>query len=1453
MLRNDPYVQGRLAQYVSSLLENQLDTRIEVGNVRWNIPNRFIVDDLLVYDKQDTLMLQVPRLATKLEIIPFFHHQIRIDNAQLLGARIKLYKPTHEEPHNFQFLLDAFASNDTTKHPIDLCIGSLLLRRCQFLYDEYYEPLSPGKFNTHHLDISNLNLTAHIREFRQDSINAQIRRLGFSEQSGLELQEMKFSFISGINNLKIKDFFLKLPHSSVSIPKLSASFEGMPDKERLKDWLQEIQGNGQVDISLTPFDLRAFLPSMVHFQDSISLHTHCEAENGILHLPDLSLQAKGNPLSMNAEVSVSQWFSKPHIEADIKQLRAESSLQQYFSHNLHGEDATLSPFLLRLKSVQAEGKVLWDKTLTKAQLDIETPLGQANIEGTLQENKHIEAQLRAHEFQLGHLLSDNEKPELDKISLDAKTEGILKSEDGKPALSFNGIIHEIDFKGHTYNEVGFQGNTAGGTHSLQANLNDEKGNLDLDATISLSENSRHIQCKADIEHLRPFDLNLTKRYEGDSFSGSLETDISETVKGRFGGRVELKDLLLSNDSLPTLPSTHLVAISLPKGEEQHVEVESPILSLQADGAFQWENIGQVFLQIGHSYLPSIFPQPTGNKRFEDHIDFTAFVADTLYLQRLLGKKLYIPQESTLRGSIDGHTGLLNLTAESPHIDYGGEKLRNIRWHAESSLQFLQTSMVFDRIMKGKNVEVGLDAYTGNDRLMASMHWNNHRSPSQFGEINLTGEFYKDLEGRQAIHGRISPSDIVVSDTIWKLHPATIRWHDRELELDTVRITQGNRYMKIFGHISQPEDTLRVDIKDLNLEYIFNIINFHTVDFAGEATGHVYLRQLTEKPIIDAHIEVPHFLFNNGDMGNLAVHGNFGEREKSIYLDADIREKSTGQHTQVEGTITPGKAPGSGIELMIKADKTNLFFLNKFTKSIFTNFQGKGTGWCRVFGPFKQINVEGDMLVNEANMHVNALGVDYHLAGDSVILRPDNIWIRHATAYDKLGGPDIADHRATVDGHLMHHFMKRMSYDFSIHANNILGYDFKDFGDQTFYGTIFASGDIHLSGQPGTVNIDLQGSPTAGSQIVYNSTSPETITEAGFISFVDHSTQSEEEEKNENQKDKEKEDESRSDIRLNFNMNVTPDMTLRVLMDTKTGDCISLNGTGHILANYYNKGKFQMYGTYHVERGLYKMSIQDVIHKDFQFQPGGTIVFGGNAFQAALNLKAKYTVPNVSLDDLSATGLGLSNTRVDCIMNLGGKAGAPSVTFDFDLPQANEDEKQMVRSMLSTEEEKNMQVIYLLGIGRFYSYGTQYTTGNNQSTTAMNSLLSSTLSSQFNQMMSNVVGSNWSFGANLRTGETGWNELDVEGLLSGRLLNNRLLLNGNFGYRESYYSTNNFIGDFDVQYLLTPSGGIALKAYNQTNDKYFIQSSLTTQGIGIQFKKDFNRWMDMFKRSKKAKR
>ena len=80
--------------------------------------------------------------------------------------------------------------------------------------------------------------------------------------------------------------------------------------------------------------------------------------------------------------------------------------------------------------------------------------------------------------------------------------------------------------------------------------------------------------------------------------------------------------------------------------------------------------------------------------------------------------------------------------------------------------------------------------------------------------------------------------------------------------------------------------------------------------------------------------------------------------------------------------------------------------------------------------------------------------------------------------------------------------------------------------------------------------------------------------------------------------------------------------------------------------------------------------------------------------------------------------------------------------------------------------------------------------------------------------------------------------------SGRLLNNRLIINGNFGYKENTLRNTNFVGDFEAIWLLTKNGDFRLRGYNQTNDRYFTKSTLTTQGIGLIYKKDFTRWDEL---------
>jgi hypothetical protein len=282
----------------------------------------------------------------------------------------------------------------------------------------------------------------------------------------------------------------------------------------------------------------------------------------------------------------------------------------------------------------------------------------------------------------------------------------------------------------------------------------------------------------------------------------------------------------------------------------------------------------------------------------------------------------------------------------------------------------------------------------------------------------------------------------------------------------------------------------------------------------------------------------------------------------------------------------------------------------------------------------------------------------------------------------------------------------------------------------------------------------------------------------------------------------------------------------------------------------------MFGTYRISKGTYGLTIQNIIKKNFTFNEGGTIVFGGNPMNANLNLQAMHTVNGVSLSDLNIGNSFSSNlVRVNCLMNILGQAGSPRVEFDLDLPNVNSEEKQMIRSIITSDQEMNQQVLYLLGIGRFYTQGINNAASSqsyDQTQLAMQSFLSGTLSSQINEVISQVVkNDNWNFGANISTGNEGWRNAEYEGTISGRMLNNRLLINGQFGYRDNAKNaTPSFIGDFDIRYLLQPNGNLALKVYNQTNDRYFTRSSLNTQGIGIIIKRDFDGLGELFFRRKK---
>lgn len=1439
-----PAVQRGLSALASKQLSTLLNTKVQIGRIDLGLFNRIILDDVRIMDQNNQNLLNAARLATKIELIPLINGQITLSNIQIYGFDINLYKKNPNSPINLQFIIDTFSSKNKKKEKNipNLKFNSILIRRGSVSYNVLSSPKTPEKFNPDHLNIDHISATIALKKFSKDSLNINLKKLHFEEKSGLTVKQFKFKIRANKNHALLEDFNLQLPHSQIRLDSISCKYPVWDTQKKIKNLTDNISINGNMSESyLTLQDLKSLAPALSPIDFPLTISTRFQGDNSSFQIRNLQIYGLDKQIDLNANCIIHGLFTKhsQNISAQINSLKISSTALNEISKITSLQDK-IQPYITAVGHINLKGNFEKSPNAIASLINLETSAGTLNVNGQYHSDGRMQVQARTKGLHIDSLVTNK----FQQIAFDLKCEGYWPKAHS-PRLSFSGVIPVMTYRNYTYKDIQIEGKYATDHISGMVSVNDP--NIQLDANGSFDRKARKpiIKLNGSLKHFNPNALSLTTLHPNTFFSLNLNSEITGIKADEISGHVYLDHFEMENET-ETYRLNHFHLTSHNNNDYRQINIESDFLNADLKGVFKFATLMVNGQEMLHHYIPTFIKSPAKPVKEEDVLSFNADIRNLLPLEKILQIPIRITDNGRIEGYFNSSNNKLRFFASIPEVIYNDQSIKNIGIFSTIQSDSILCSADLEKTVGKSPVEFRLRSKAVHDFIQTQLYWDNHRPNVYKGTVMANTRFSKDNDQTLQTNITFLPSEVTVNDSIWQIHHSEIEIRPKHIYVDNFKIDQNRRHLVLNGKVtSEKEDSLIVDLNDINLEYIFNIINFHTVDFTGRATGKVYATNLLQSPLIDAKLNVKNFCFNNAYLGEMNIHGGWEKESNAIFLDAAMKDLSNNSHTTVKGTIVPGHKPHSGLELNINTENIDLSFLNKYTEGIFSELRGRATGWTRVFGPFKSINLEGDMLINKADLKIGVTNVAYHIENDSVILRPDHIYFRNAKIYDSQGGPDKNDHYAIVNGVLQHTHLSNLRYDVTAETHNILGYDQKEFGENAFCGTVYATGHLSFNGRPGVLNINIDARPEANTVFTYNLSTPSTLTSNQFITYKNEKADSTVIVKETVQTELE---EPESDMHLNFNLNVTPDATMKILMDPKAGDYIAVRGRGNIRASYYNKGNFMMYGSYTVNNGIYKLSLQDVIRKDFIFSPGGTISFNGSPNLADLNLQAIYTVPSVSLNDLSArTTFSQNNVRVNCIMNLTGKATSPKIGFDFDLPNVNEDEKQMVRSLISTEEEKNMQVIYLLGIGRFYTYDYN-NTEQSQSSVAMKSLLSSTLSGQLNQMFSSILGnnSNWNIGTNLSTGDQGWSDMDIEGLLSGRLLNNRLLINGNFGYRDNTTTASNFIGDFDLQWLLTPSGNVSLKAYSKTNDRYFTKSSLTTQGIGIAIKRDFNTWKDIFR-------
>lgn len=1455
ILLSIPFVQKQLSHYASHELSNLFHTEVSIGNINLGLLNRIIIQNVSLQDQSGKDMLKIARFSAKIDIPSLFQGKIRINSVQLFGLNAQLSKPSPTEDANFQFVLNTFASKDTVKKKsnIDLRINTILIRRGQIHYDLFSAPKTPEKFNTSHLGITNLSATLALKAFSTDSLNAQIRRMSFNEQCGLKLKRITLHATANHKGLQANGIEISLPGTTLKIDTLSAVYDSI---QQITDKPQNIQYMGKVQASVTLSDLACFLPSFKYFNDPFDLHfsfnghnRHIQCNNFYLASPDKEFLLQAEAL-FNGERN----NSPAYIFGKVSHLDIKEEGFNWLHHNLTGKES-LPAIFKRINYFHFNGDISGYPSLLTMHGLIRSGAGnvQANVTmhtDTLTNMHSYSGIIESKELKLGKLLAQEDK--LGSAAFNIELKG-LKYQNNKPESYIKGVISSLEYNHYEYQNITLDGQYRPGSFNGRLALDDNNGSVHIEGQFNTSQRTPDFNLRAIMRNFRPNALRLTDKYKNTDISLNLTADFSGHSIDDMQGGIRLDSLSVNNptDNLSYfMPNLTITAGR--NGSEKQIKITSPFLHGTVQGNYSYRTVTASIIKTIQRYIPSLLmadnKQVQSNNDF--HFDFRMENSDLL--SKVIGIPLELKMPATLNGYFNDSLTRLKVNGSFPEFTYDNTRYESGTILCENPGNQLQCKVRANmKMKKGSMLNFSLNATAKDDRLHTTFNWGNNTNVTYSGEIDAIASFSQSHNKKQLqTYIDILPSRIILNDTTWHIHPTAISIAKDSIEINDFLFEHQDQYLRINGRLGKTNaDSCLVDMQNINLLYIMDMIQFHAVKFYGLTSGKVSLHHILDDPVMLAQLKVKDFSLNDALLGQADITGSWDKELGGIRLLADIRENDS-LKTMVEGYVSPKL---KGLDLHIQAGGTTLAFLQPFIKNIFTDVSGRAYGNIRLYGPFSGLDLEGDVKAN-MGMKVNILNTHFEAQTDSVHITSGqfNFHNVHLT--------DIEGNHGMAQGILSHTKLKNLAYHFSFNTDNMLVYNTnKETPDFPFYGRIYTTGNIAIRGGDNALNVDGNLRADRKTSFAYVLGTAAEATSNQFITFVDRTPKRKQEKIQAevyhylNRPEEEKDDDTPLDVHINLQIEPTSEANMKIIMDQTAGDYISATGTGNLRINFFNKGDFQIFGNYNIAQGIYKMSMQNVIRKDFTLQPGGSVTFNGNPKAANLNVQAVYTVNSASLNDLIANATSSKgNVRVNCLLNLTGNLTSPTITFGLDLPTVNEEDRELVRSLTSTEEQMNTQIIYLLSVGKFYAY--DYNNANQSDATS--SLAFSTLSGQLNNMLSQVIDNqNWNLGTNLTTGEKGWSDVEAEAILSGRMLNNRLIINGNFGYRENTMRNTNFVGDFEAIWLLSKNGDFRLKGYNQTNDRYFTKSTLTTQGVGIMYNKDFSNWrelIDWFLRRRKLR-
>lgn len=1431
--------------------------------------DRLEIDGLVIKDPAQNDMIRVEKLEANFRLSTLFlRKNINIDGVSLERGSVNLVKlQVNDSVRDLNINLfineiNKLASSGSGQGGVKVNIGEIIIHDTHFALNDPEKEILHDVFDYNHIRLAIDVLEAHNFKVIGDTVEFNMNSLmAVEENANLPIHHMSSFFRISQTAMEFYKLQAKIGDSFLS-DTLVFKYNALRD---LNDFNEKVNILATLKNSvITPTDLSRFTNGRILFDQPLYLKGKITGKISRLLYRDMEIGIGQTTLNGSLELDGLLLLEETFINLNVMEGNVSiRDLSFLFPENVAERLRPLGKF-------RFNGKFTGFIDDFVANGDFNGAFGQIKSDINLKiDKKHLdrssfEGNLTLNDFNLGLMLMDTVN--FQRVSLTGRVHGKGFTQE---TADFNlvGKISSIGIRQYKYQNIITDARFAKELFQGKVNINDPSLKLTADGSFNIRKGQEVIKIKANLDTLFADHIGLTNqplfiRTQADIDTRGLNLDSlfgSIVLQKTF---IRYRDESLELDSIRVRSEIH--------GNQRNLFLRSSYADVDLVGDFYYSTLFadlpllfkefQLNVRNDKKELEEYYINKTDNNQ-EYFAAFTIKLNDINPLLKLSKTEVSVSENTIIEGKFsNGLTSSLQAYSRIDTVSYQGKFFYgNELEFSGSKIRDSTSSLVMFTIQSERQT---INNAIKTRRLFSEIIWDKDHmdfnldfdQDSSTNFVRLKSEIAFRTDSTRI---KILPSQINILDKKWDVNQnnyALVQGH--EWYIHNLEFLFENESLQLDGYISDdPEQSLDLTLSNLNLD-ILNSIS--TSRFNGIVNGKLEARDLYKNLYLQNDINIKDLTVDDFLIGTLQGRNIWNQNEKrfDINFTIDRLEKRT---LTLKGYYDPGEK--SPLRVIATLEKTNIKIMEPFLKGIFSQMDGTLSGQYKIEGTFIQPLIRGEGNIHDGKIMVDYLKTLYTFNG-ALNFTPNKIIFEDFTLYDAL------KNKGYLDGYLTHRNFSRFRINLDATFTNFQVLNTTDRDNSLFYGQAYSTGKMNMLGPLSNMKISATARTSKNTRIFIPISGSGSAEKSEFINFVSFSDST----KNKIELRKKKRAEEPTGITMDLNLDITPDAYAEIIFDIKAGDIIRGYGNGDIKLQLDTKGEFNMFGLYEFQQGNYNFTLFDIINKEFNITRGSRITWYGDPYAGQLNLNATYrqlsSLAPILTNQVSEEALSTPQIRkkypVEVLLNLEGPMLSPQILFDIvakDLPDnvVVEGEPAPVRLKFSfdawkaqlNEQELKRQVFSLIILRRLSPPDAFSTSGS--ITNSVSELLSNQLSYWLTQVDQNLE-------INIDLGSLDQEAFNTFQLrLSYSFLNGRLRITRDGTFSNQYNQTElaSMLGDWTVDYLLTPDGKFKVKMYSRSNintvtNSLGTQAAITT-GISLLHVQSFNKIKDLLKSAREKQK